>query len=177
MVSNTINNLHCFVLVFISFYVIDKFGRKPLYYISTIGCTVALLLEFIYFLLQDTFKLDMEKLAWLPLTGIFLFYIFRTFGVTSLSPLIMAELFPTNVKGAAISFLLFYSGLCSFIVTFGFPLLSNWWGISYSFLLFAVCCFMGFILIWLFVPETKGKSLPQIQREIRKSQVADQVTM
>lgn len=157
----------------ISYYVIDKFGRKPLYYISTIGCTVALFLEFLYFFLQDTIHLNMDNLAWLPLTGIFLFYIFRTFGVTSLSPLIMAELFPTNVKGAAISFTLFYSGLCSFIVTFGFPLLSDWWGISYSFLLFATFCFLGFLLIWFFVPETKGKSLPQIQQEIRKHQVKE----
>lgn len=115
----------------------------------------------------------MDDLALLPLTGVFLFYIFRTFGVTSLSPLIMAELFPTNVKGAAIAFALFYSGFCSFIVTFAFPLLSDWWGISYSFLLFAVVCFLGFLLIWFFVPETKGKSLAEIQKEIRTKQIKE----
>lgn len=158
-----------FVLAIVSFGIVDKFGRKILYYVSTVGCTLSLLLEFVYFLLNDSLQINMDKFAWLPLSGILLFYIFRSMGVTTLATLFLGELFPTNVKGAAVSICLFYGSVLSFLVALGFPLLVEWWGLSYTFLLFSICCFLGFIFVIFCVPETKGKTLAEIQMDLRKN--------
>lgn len=153
--------------MFIAYFCIDRFGRKPLYYVSTIGCALSHLLEFTYFFLQDTLKYNMDDYAWLPLTGIFLFYIFRSFGVTTLAPLYMGELFPTNVKAAAVSVSMFYGSMLSFLVTLLFPVLTREIGISFVFLIFAIICFLGFVFVLFMCPETKGKTLAEIHTEMK----------
>lgn len=157
------------ILVFVAMYVIDRFGRKPLYYVSTIGCTIALVIEFFYFFLQDDVKMNMNDLAWLPVTGIFLFYIFRPIGITTLAHLYMGELFPNNIKGSAVSICLMYGSVISFIVAFGFGMLVEFWGMSYTMLMFGVFCFLGFIFVYFCVPETKGKSLEEIHNHLRRN--------
>lgn len=164
MTSSHLYNLLISILFSVlgAMYCIDRFGRKPLYYVSTIGCMISLLLEFVYFYLQSHLKYDMEDFSWIPVTGIFMFYVFRPIGVTTLAHLYMGELFPSNIKGAAVSVSLFYGSVIAFLVAFLFPIVSQWCGVAISFLIFSICCFLGFVFVVFVVPETKGKTLEEI---------------
>lgn len=56
--------------------------------------------------------------------------------------------------------------IACFVVTFTFPLLNSAIGLTGTFWVFACVCFAGFLFVLKFVPETKGKSLEEIEKEL-----------
>lgn len=144
---------------------IDRFGRKPLLYVSTVGTAISLLMESVYFYMQDAGD-DVSSINWLPITGIFLSIIFKACGIASIPHLIMGEIFPENIKALATSITLVYSGVLGAIVVLLFPLVSAAFGLGTSFLIFSICCLLGFVFTLFFVLETKGKSLAEIQESL-----------
>lgn len=149
-------------------YLIDRLGRKPLYYISSLGCTVALLLETVFFFLQDLPDTNKAAISWLPVTGIFLYFAFRPVGVSSLPHIILNEFFSANVRGQASAVSLVFASALSSIVAFTFPIFSLEFGLEYSFLIFCLICFAAFWFVLIFLPETKGKSLEDIQSNMNE---------
>jgi hypothetical protein len=76
----------------------------------------------------------------------------------------MAEIFPAEIKGPACSFASMFNWVCVFLITYFFQPVTDSIG-SYSvFWIFAGCSLLGFVFILLFMPETKGRSLEEIQR-------------
>ena len=87
----------------------------------------------------------------------------------SLAPVtwvLIAEIFPNRVRGAAVSVAVSALWVACFILTFAFPLLQSSLGIARTFWLYSAVCFAGFVFVLKRVPETKGKSLEQIEREL-----------
>ena len=66
---------------------------------------------------------------------------------------------------AAVSVAVSALWIACFILTFGFPILKDTVGMAGTFWLYAAICFAGFVFVWFLVPETKGKSLEQIERD------------
>lgn len=149
-------------------YIIDWGGRKPLYYVSTLGLSLALFCEATYFYLQNIVKQDMTSLSWMPLSGVFFFNIFRVIGVQPIPYILTSELFPINIKGHAASVTLAYSSILGFFVSLGFPYVTELWDMYGGFLIFAIFCFLGFFFALIFVPETKAQSLGDIQDNIEE---------
>ncbi len=84
----------------------------------------------------------------------------------SLAPVtwvLISEIFPNRLRSFGVSVAVGALWIASFTVTYSFPLLSRRLGMSGSFFLYAAICFLGFIFVWFFVPETRGKSLEQIE--------------
>ncbi|MCP4274536.1 MAG: sugar porter family MFS transporter, partial [Gammaproteobacteria bacterium] len=76
---------------------------------------------------------------------------------------LFAEIFPNQLRGVAISFVGFVNGLVSFSVQLVFPLELNTLGAALTFFSYGLFALIGLVLvIWLF-PETKGKSLEQLE--------------
>ena len=87
----------------------------------------------------------------------------------SLAPVtwvLIAEIFPNRVRGAAVSVAVSALWIACFILTFAFPLLQRTAGIAATFWIYAAICFAGFFFVRARVPETKGRSLEQIEREL-----------
>jgi len=87
----------------------------------------------------------------------------------SLAPVtwvVISEIFPNRIRGAAMSVAVCALWIACFILTFTFPLLKAKLGAAGTFWLYAVICVLGFIFIKSKLPETKGKSLEQIEREL-----------
>lgn len=87
----------------------------------------------------------------------------------SLAPLlwvVLSEIFPNRIRGAAMSIAATAHWVGNFILTYTFPALVTWLGMSNVFLVFAGVCLVGFWVVLRYLPETKGKSLEQIEREI-----------
>lgn len=142
-------------------------GRKPLYFISTFGCTVALIMEFTFFFMQDYLKYDLSAFGMIPFAGIIIFNISKALGIQTIPIILLSEIFPTNAKGWGIVITLVYSSFIAFIIILLFPIIVELWGIYYCFLIFIVFCLFGMCFIIFVVPETKGHSLHSIQDQFQ----------
>jgi sugar porter (SP) family MFS transporter len=87
----------------------------------------------------------------------------------SLAPVtwvLIAEIFPNRIRGAAVSVAVSALWIACFILTFAFPLLQRTAGIAATFWIYAAICAAGFFFVRAKVPETKGRSLEQIERDL-----------
>ena len=87
----------------------------------------------------------------------------------SLAPVtwvVISEIFPNRIRGAAISVAVSALWIACFILTFTFPILNAKLGSSGTFWLYGVICLLGLVFIFFKLPETKNKSLEQIEREL-----------
>jgi len=87
----------------------------------------------------------------------------------SLAPVtwvVISEIFPNRIRGAAMSVAVSALWLACFLLTFTFPLLNARLGPAGTFWLYAAICVLGFVFIFFKLPETKNKSLEQIEREL-----------
>lgn len=78
---------------------------------------------------------------------------------------LISEIFPTRIRGAAVSVAVSALWIACFGLTFTFPVLNRVLGTAGTFWLYAGICFAGFLFVLLRVSETKGKTLEQIERE------------
>jgi sugar porter (SP) family MFS transporter len=87
----------------------------------------------------------------------------------SLAPVawvVISEIFPNRIRGAAMAVAVSALWIACFILTFSFPMLNSMLGSAGTFWLYAAICAAGFVFIKLKLPETKGKTLEQIEREL-----------
>jgi SP family xylose:H+ symportor-like MFS transporter len=87
----------------------------------------------------------------------------------SLAPVtwvLISEIFPNRIRGAAVSIAVSALWTACFILTFTFPLLNRALGPARTFWVYAFICAAGFVFVWRAVPETRGRSLEDIERRL-----------
>lgn len=148
-----------FTLLAIS--VIDKFGRKTLLIIGSVGMVIALGLVTWVFYTRDFGGYAVM----FYLVGFIAFFAFSQGAVIWV---FMAEIFPNKVREQGQTLGSFTHWIMAVIISWSFPVLaeSSENGGFYSFLLFTVMMVLHGIFAWKIIPETKGKSLEGIQREL-----------
>ncbi|XP_014469965.1 PREDICTED: facilitated trehalose transporter Tret1-like [Dinoponera quadriceps] len=151
---------------------IDYCGRRILLMISSLGmgCSTAMVGAYFYLL---SIHANVDNLEWFPATGTILFMILYSVGFSSLPFTLFGELFPTNVKALAGLIFVSICNLNAFIAIKWYPTMSNSVGTHVVFWFFTILNLLGFVFIFAYVPETKGKTLEQIQEElnVQKKQV------
>jgi len=86
---------------------------------------------------------------------------------------ILSEIFPTRIRGRALSLATFCLWLSNFVVSQTFPMMDeNPWLVQkfnhgFPFYVYAALCAVLVGVVWLFVPETKGKSLEEIEERFK----------
>ncbi|XP_076893760.1 sugar transporter ERD6-like 7 [Bidens hawaiensis] len=143
---------------------VDKAGRKPLILVSGAGLVIGCLLTAISFYLK-TYEIGLDAAPALALTGILVFVGSFSAGMGAVPWIMMSEIFPINIKGAAGSLAALTNWFGAWALSFTFNFLFSW--SSYGiFLLYAAVNLAGIVFIIAMVPETKGRSLEQIQAAI-----------
>jgi len=87
----------------------------------------------------------------------------------SLAPVtwvIISEIFPNRIRGAAMSIAVSMLWIACFILTYSFPILNANLGAAATFWIYAAICLVGFLFIKKRLPETKGKTLEEIEYEL-----------
>ncbi len=87
----------------------------------------------------------------------------------SLAPItwvVISEIFPNRIRGAAVAVAVAALWLACFILTYTFPLLNSHLGPAGTFWCYATICALGFAFIWKNLPETRGRTLEQIEAEL-----------
>ena len=78
---------------------------------------------------------------------------------------ILSEIFPNKIRGQAMAIATLSLWIACLILTFTFPLLNKFLGTSGTFILYSLICVFGLFYIFKYLPETKGKSLEQIEKD------------
>ncbi|XP_049809579.1 facilitated trehalose transporter Tret1-like [Schistocerca nitens] len=143
-------------------FLVDRLGRRPLLIFSSTGMSIALTVLAVYFYLSDTGK-NVEDIGWLPLTALVFYIITYTSGYGGLTATVPAEIFSQNVKSVALPVATFVSWTMSFLVTRFFEDISSAVGNYGPFFLFAACSLLASFHVYFLLPETKGKTLEEIQ--------------
>ncbi|KAG5870303.1 hypothetical protein JTB14_023088 [Gonioctena quinquepunctata] len=141
---------------------IDKYGRKVLLIISSISTGICLLVIAIYFNLKKT-GYDVAGISWIPIVSVMMYACFFKLGLGMVPFVLTAELFPAKMKAIGMtvadgSYVM--SALMSLQV---YQQLSDNFGLHYPFYVFSVSCVIAAVFTYFFIPETKGKTLDEIQ--------------
>ncbi|KAM3752810.1 hypothetical protein ACB098_03G047000 [Castanea mollissima] len=140
---------------------IDKCGRRPLLMISATGACLGCVLTGFSFFLQDL-QSGKELIPILVLIGVLVYLGSFELGMGGIPWIIMSEIFPINKKGLAGSLVTLVSWTGSWVVSYTFNYLFEWSSAG-TFFIFAVICGVGILFIGKVVPETKGRTLEEIQ--------------
>ncbi|GLT78954.1 hypothetical protein SLA2020_504710 [Shorea laevis] len=147
--------------------VIDKYGRRPMLLISSVGACLGCILTGLAFLFQD-FNLSNVLSASLVFVGVLLYLGFLQVGLGGIPWIIMSEIFPINIKGAAGSLVILISWIGSLIIAYTFTYLFDWSSAG-TFFIYGGICAAGILFIATLVPETRGRALEEIQDSLVRS--------
>lgn len=142
----------------IAIWKVDSLGRRPLYLAGTIGATISLLATGICFYAGAT-------TGWALLICVLAFLASFAFSIGPLKFVVAAEIFPGNIRGRAMAISIMVMWVADTIVGWLTPILLKRIGTGYTFWLFALFCLIAFITVLKLLPETKGKSLEQIEND------------
>ncbi|XP_048601866.1 sugar transporter ERD6-like 18 isoform X2 [Brassica napus] len=143
---------------------VDKWGRRPLLLTSACGMSITCMFIGLAFTLQKMHLLS-EVTPVLTFICVTLYLAAYAIGVGGLPWVIMSEIFPMNMKVTAGSLVTLASWSSSSIVTYAFNFLFEW-STRGTFYIFGAIAGAALVFIWLFVPETKGLSLEEIQTSL-----------
>jgi sugar porter (SP) family MFS transporter len=146
------------IFTFVAMGIVDRGGRRPLMLFGSAGLTV------IYILMGVCYFASIQGLPMLLL-------VLAAIGcyAMSLAPVtwvVISEIFPNRIRGAAVAVSVTSLWIACFILTYTFPILNRHLGPAGTFWLYAGICLAGFAFIAIKLPETKNKTLEEIEREL-----------
>ncbi|MBL4647960.1 MAG: sugar porter family MFS transporter, partial [Gammaproteobacteria bacterium] len=153
-----------FIVTIISLFLVDHVGRRLLLIAGTAG----IVLSYVFLAVTSGMAFSAHTHSILALIGLLSFVACFAIGPGVVVWLVLSELFPTEIRGKGIALSLFASSLSAWLVTTLFLPLKNYLGLSGSYWLFAACTVIYCVVVLVLLPETKQKSLEQIQRELQQ---------
>jgi len=145
-----------FIFTFVAILFIDKVGRRLLYLIGSMGMVITLLM------LAISFYLKMEGIF--TLICILAFIAFFASCIGPVFWTLVSEIFPNRIRGKALAFASFTQWIFNFLVVLLFPHFLASVGGAKTFLFLALMSLLQWLFTYLYVPETKGKSLEEIEQ-------------
>jgi MFS family permease len=147
--------------VLASLLLIDRYGRKILLIASLVMMMIGLIGNGTFFMV------GYEGIEWILLFFLIIFIIGFSLGISGIPFVFLGELFTLDSKRIIAPIALTLNFAFAYFVALIFTLLANWIRVHVIFYLFAFICLIGLIFVQFFVPETRGKTLMEIQLELR----------
>jgi SP family xylose:H+ symportor-like MFS transporter len=150
------------IFTFVAMFTVDKFGRKPLLYIGSIGMIVGFLLLGI--------TLQQQSVGFLSLLGVLIFIASFALSMGPVVWVLLSEMFPNKIRSVAMSVAVAAQWAANYVVSQSFPVVmdsevnnSTTWNGSLPYFIFTIFILIIMIVTYKFIPETKGKSLEEIE--------------
>jgi len=147
------------IFTLVAIFTVDKFGRKPLLIIGSVGMAIGM------------FAIGL--LAYLQIIGVstlIFIVIYSASFMMSWGPIcwvLISEIFPNTIRGKAIAIAVAAQWISNFIVSSSFPALQSI-SMTFTYCLYGVMSVLSAIFVWKMVPETKGKTLEDMTKLWRK---------
>lgn len=150
------------IFTFVAMFTVDKFGRKPLLYIGSAGMLVGFLLLGI--------TLQQQSVGFLSLLGVLIFIGSFALSMGPVVWVLLSEMFPNRIRSVAMSVAVAAQWFANYIVSQSFPIVmgsevnnSSTWNGSLPYFIFIVFIMLIVFVTYRFIPETKGKTLEEIE--------------
>ena len=148
------------VFTFVAIYTVDKLGRRTLMLIGSAG------LALIYLVLGTCYYMELS--GWLMLLLVVLAIACYAMSLAPVVWVVLSEIFPVRIRGMAMALSTFFLWVACFVLTYTFPILNEIAGASGTFWLYGLICLAGGLFIRAKLPETKGKTLEELEKELIK---------
>nr|XP_034837435.1 facilitated trehalose transporter Tret1-like [Maniola hyperantus] len=145
---------------------IESTGRKNILAISSAICSLSMFTLGLYFYLDLMGIAIVNNIKWLPLVVLIVFYIGYDSGLGIIPNAIIGEVFTSNVRSKGSTVTMTISWMFGFMVTTAFGALLATVGGHVAFWFFSCTCACAVLFTIFFIPETKGKSLMEIQESL-----------
>lgn len=150
-----------FIFTFVAMFTVDKLGRKPLIYIGGIGMIAGFLML--------AFTLMTGNVGMLSLIGVLLFIGAFAMSMGPVVWVVLSEMFPNKIRSIAMSVAVAAQWLANYVVSQSFPMVvesemnnNAFWNGSLPYFIFSAFIAFTIFFTWKFIPETKGKSLEEL---------------
>ncbi|GAA3653188.1 sugar porter family MFS transporter [Flavivirga jejuensis] len=150
------------VFTFVAMFTVDKFGRKPLIYIGSVGMIIGFLLLGI--------TLQQQSVGILSLLGVLIFIAAFALSMGPVVWVLLSEMFPNKIRSVAMSVAVATQWAANYVVSQSFPIVMDsevnnnaLWNGSLPYFIFIVFIIIIVVVTYKFIPETKGKSLEEIE--------------
>jgi len=145
-----------FSSTFVAIWLVDKLGRKPLYIAGTIAMGISLLF------LSGSFYFNLHGIY--ALISLLLFIASFASCIGPVFWTLVSEIFPNMVRGKAIAVASFTQWVFNFLIVLFFPHILKSLGGAATFLLLSLMCIFQLLIVWKWLPETRGRSLEEIEK-------------
>jgi SP family arabinose:H+ symporter-like MFS transporter len=157
ILQSTVVGLVNMLFTIIAIVLVDRVGRRPLLLIACGGMGVS------FILLGAAFKFQLFSGAWVLLFTL-LYIAFFAMAMGPIVWVVIAEIFPTRIRGRAMAVATVALWLADFAVSLTFPVIADRLHESFAFWLYAGMCVLDFFFMLFILPETKGRTLEDIER-------------
>jgi sugar porter (SP) family MFS transporter len=154
--QSTIVGIVNMIFTILAIALVDRIGRKPLLAVAAAGMGVSQVLIGIAFK-SEAFSGSLILLL------ILLYIAFFALAMGPIVWVVLSEIFPTRMRGSAMAVATVALWIADFIVTLTFPVISDKLNESTAFWIYALMCAVDFVFILAVLPETKGKTLEEIE--------------
>ena len=146
------------VFTLVAVYTVDRWGRRALMIAGAAALAV------IYAILGTAYYFEVS--GWAMLLLVVLAIAAYAMSLAPIVWVVLSEIFPARLRGAMMALSTFCLWAASFMLTYTFPLLNESLEASGTFWVYGAICLAGYLFICARLPETRGKSLEEIEKEI-----------
>lgn len=144
------------VFTFVAIYAVDRLGRRVLMLVGAGG------LAGIYAILGTCYYMEVNGVMMVVLVVLAIACYAMSLGPVTW--VLLSEIFPNRIRAVAMSVATFALWMASCILTYTFPFLNTFLGTSGTFWIYSCICIAGFVFFFFRLPETKGKSLEELEK-------------
>ena len=141
---------------------VPSLGRRILLILSTLGSCFTLIILATYLLLVEH-EFDVSTVATLPVYDLMIYQIVFHIGLGTVPNVLLYELFPTELIGFVGTIIVIFDGIIGFTVSKLYQVIIDNVGPCAIYFIFAISCFLAFLMVLIWIPETKGKTYQQIE--------------
>jgi sugar porter (SP) family MFS transporter len=163
LLANVVNGAVNVGMTIVAIWLLDKVGRRPLLLSGTAGMAVGMVITACCFIGGENLK---GATAVVAVLGLLIYTGSFAIGLGPVFWLLIAEIYPLKIRGAAMSVASMANWAANFVVTVSFLTLLSAIGGAGAFFLFGFLTLVALAYFWRKVPETKGRSLQEIEREL-----------
>ncbi|WP_281658613.1 sugar porter family MFS transporter [Halobacillus sp. Cin3] len=164
LIGNIANGVISVAAMITGIWLLGRVRRRPMLLVGLAGTTSSLLLI-------GLFSIWLQGTSALPFVILALTVMFLAFMQGAISPvtwLVIAEIFPQKIRGLGMGVCIFCLWIANFFVGFLFPISVDTFGLSNTFFVFFGLGILSILFVAKYLPETKGKTLEQIEEQFRK---------
>jgi len=169
LIGNISNGAISVLATLVGIWLLGKIGRRPMMLTGLAGTTTVLLLI-------GVFSLTLEGSAALPYVMLTLTVTFLAFMQGAIGPVLwvtLSEIFPLRLRGLGMGISVFFLWITNFVIGLMFPILLDKIGLSITFFIFAVLGLISIIFVSKCLPETKGRTLEELEHYFRNNDNQD----